>query len=154
MSGRAWVRRLRARLAAEDGFTAAEFSAGVAFLIFPIAVLVMSLPTWVETQSGARLAAQQAARTVVTAATLEAGVADARSIATTVLDNLGIEQVGDLDVTGELRAAGTSGDQEVVTVEVTVRMPIITFPLVDEFGGFDHTVSHSQPVDLFRSTGG
>lgn len=142
------------RLRREEGFAAAEYAAGVAFLILPVTVLVLSLPTWIETQSGARLAAQQAARAIVTAPTFETGRAEAEAVVDTVLANLDIVRVGDLGVEGELIPRGTSGTQEVVTVAVTVRMPAISFPLVREFAAFDHTVSHSQPVDLFRSTGG
>lgn len=152
--GQRLVRRLRALLGREDGFAAAEYAAGVAFLIFPVTVLVLSLPAWVETQSGARLAAQQAARAIVTAPSYETGMVEANAVVDTVLGNLDITRVGSLDVEGELVPRGTSGSQEVVTVAVTVRMPAISFPLVRDIAAFDHTVSHSQPVDLYRSTGG
>lgn len=139
----------------EGGYAAAEYAAGIGFLILPVTVLVLSFPTWVETQSGARLAAQQAARAVVTAPSYAAGVEDATAVVATVLGNLDIEQVGRIEVDGALRAGGESGGQELVTVAVTVRMPAISFPLVRDVAAFDHTVSHTQPVDLYRTvTGG
>jgi hypothetical protein len=134
----------------QDGFTAAEFAAGVGLLIFPIAVLVLSLPVWAQTQEAGRLAAQQAARAIVVADDHAAGLARADALAGEVLDNLGVERVGGLDVDGELRPVAAGQPQQLVTVTVTVRMPAVSLPLIGAWATFDHRVSHSQPVDRYR----
>lgn len=141
---------LRTRLRADDGFTAAEFAAGVGLLVLPVALLVLSLPAWAETQQAGRLAAQQAARAIVTADDHPAGLAHAEALAAEILARSGVERVGPLQVDGELAPAVDATVQRVVTVTVTVRMPTIAVPLVGRWLAFDHPVSHSQPVDRYR----
>ncbi len=68
-----------------------------------------------------------------------------------MLTNLGVERVGALEVDGVLAPTPSSSPQELVTVTVTVRMPALALPLIGEWGAFDHRVSHTQPVDRYRS---
>ncbi|MBW3620566.1 MAG: hypothetical protein KY461_09990 [Actinobacteria bacterium] len=137
--------------AREDGFVAAEYAAGVGLLLLPVTVLVLSLPVWFETLEAARVAAQQAARAVVTAADDASGVVAAERIAAETLANRGVTQVGGLDVRGTLRHPPAGDPQELVTVAVTVRVPAVQLPLIGTWAALDRTVSHTQPVDRYRT---
>ena len=44
----------RSGRASESGYVAAELALGVGLLVFPIALLVLTLPTWSERQTTAR----------------------------------------------------------------------------------------------------
>lgn len=141
----------RGSLAGEDGFVAAEYAAGAGFLLLPVAVLVLSLPVWFEAQEAGRVAAQHAARAIVTAADHASGVAAAEAVAAETLANRGVSQVGGLGVEGTLRHPRAGEPQELVTVSVTVRVPAVHLPLIGTWAAFDRTVSHSQPVDRYRT---
>jgi hypothetical protein len=135
------------------GFAAAEFAAGVGLLVLPVTLLVLSLPAWVETEEAARVAAQQAARAIVTATDHAVGLARAELLAGDTLANRGVDQVGPLDVQGTLGPAA-GDDQELVTVSVTVRVPALHLPLIGTWAAVERTVSHTQPVDRHRSIDG
>lgn len=138
----------------EAGFVAAEYAAGIGLLLLPVTLLVLSLPAWVEAQEAGRVAAQQAARAVVTAADHTSGVERARRLAAEALANRGVEQVGDLGVHGALRHPAGGTPQELVTVTVTVRVPAVSLPLLGTWASFHRAVSHTQPVDRYRTIGG
>jgi hypothetical protein len=62
--------RRRARATRQDaGYVAAELALGVGLLVFPVAMLVLTLPTWSERQASARAIAREMARTVCGTAT-------------------------------------------------------------------------------------
>lgn len=140
MSGRAAPGRR------EAGGVPVEFALGVGVLILPVALLVLSLPTWVERQSAARLAAQEAARAVVLADSLPAGLAAGETAAAQVAENHGIEP-GDFTVslTGDL----TRG--EAITATVRARFPALALPGFGDAAGFSWTVTHTELVDAYRS---
>lgn len=136
----------------QAGFTVAEFAAGVGFLVLPVSLLVMSLPGWIETQEAARVAAQQAARAVVTAPDHATGIARGTAVADEVLANRGVAMAGPVAVDGVVAPPAAAGQpQSLVTVTVTVRMPALSLPLVGDWAAWDHAVSHTQPVDVYRS---
>lgn len=138
----------------DAGFVAAEYAAGVGFLLLPVTLLVLSLPVWVESQEAARVAAQQAARAVVTADDHAAGVARAEAVAAEALVNRGVDQVGGLGIEGALRHRPSDEPQELVTVTVTVRVPAVRLPFLGTWASFDRTVAHTQPVDRYRAVRG
>lgn len=140
-------------LRGEAGLVAAEYAAGMGFLLLPVAVLVMSLPVWVETQEAGRVAAQQAARAIVTASDHASGLAVAERLAAETLANRGVSQVGGLAVEGQLRHPPAGIPQQLVTVTVTVRMPAVRLPLLGSWAAFEQRLSHTQPVDRYRSIG-
>lgn len=130
----------------DGGFAIIELAYTVAFWLIPMAILVVSLPTWVERQSLARLAAQEAAREVVLADGLAAGQADGRAIVDQLAANHDIP-VGDVSVTfsGDL-SRGTA-----VTAAVTVQIPALTLPLIPGVPAFSYTSTHRELVDQYRS---
>lgn len=134
------------RLAGQRGQVPVEFALAVGLLIFPVTILVASLPVWVERQSAARVAAQEAAREVVLADTWADGTRSGALVAERVAANHGIPP-GDLSVgfRGELERGAE------VAALVTVRMPALVLPGIGSVGEWSWTVSHTEQVDLYRS---
>lgn len=130
----------------EVGGIPIEFVLGVAVLLLPAVLLVVSLPTWVERQSAGRVAAREAARTVVVADTLSAGVAAGEQAAAEVAANHAIPP-DDVDIT----LTGRLDRQGAVTATVTLRVPGIAVPGMGGTGGFTWTTTHTERVDRYRS---
>lgn len=135
----------------EGGFAAVEFVAGLALLVLPMAVLVVSLPVWAETQSSARAVAREAARVLVGADDDAQGHAAATAMAGRVADNLGVELVGVPHFEGSVE--GPPGRESEVSATVTVRLPLLALPLLADLTAVDWTVEHREPVDAYRSRG-
>ena len=131
----------------ERGYVAAELALGVGLLVFPIAMLVLTLPTWSERQSVARAIAREAARTVAVGGACDPGAAS--DIGATMAGNLGLRGGVDVELDcasgARLRRGGT------VTASVTVRMPAVDIPGIGTVGAWSWTAHHSEPVDQYRS---
>ncbi|MBW3659265.1 MAG: hypothetical protein KY457_11545 [Actinobacteria bacterium] len=140
-----------ARRDAEEGLVAAEYAAGVGLLLLPVSILVLSLPGWVGAVEAGRVAAQQAARAVVTADDHADGIAAAQRLAAETLANRGVTQVGAVTFDGALRHRAGDEPQELVTATVVVRVPALQLPLIGSWAAFDRVVAHTQPVDRYRS---
>jgi type II secretory pathway pseudopilin PulG len=133
-------------LAAQRGFVVVELVAGIACLVLPVALLVLSLPGWTDRQSAARVAAREAGRTI--ARDGRCAPDTARRIATTVGTNLGVPR-RDLSVSvgcapGSVLPAGGA-----VTVAVTVRQPGVRVPGLGRMGEWSFTARHAEPVDRY-----
>ena len=132
----------------EHGFVAGELALGIGLLLFPVALLVLTLPTWSERQTTARSIAREVSRVVAVA-----GVCDHRRALEAGRDmaqNLGVTP-GDIDVQldcapGErLRRGGN------VRASVTVAVPAVRFPGIGSVGAWSWTAHHSEPIDQYRS---
>lgn len=130
----------------ERGAVPIELALGAGMLVLPVALMVLTFPTWAERQSMARLAAREAARTVVLAETLAHGTAAGEAVARQVAANHGLPP-GDLAVSfsGDLRRGGA------VTATVAVRVPAVTIPGFAHVGAFTWTTTHTESVDQYRS---
>jgi hypothetical protein len=131
-----------------SGFVAIELALGVGLLVFPVAVLVLTLPAWSERQTTARAVAREVARTVA-----RTGVCDetaAVGLTDVMARNLGLPQ-GDarvrLDCTNG--AALVPGGE--LEASVTVRMPAVHIPGIGDVGEWSWTARHTQPVDQYGS---
>ncbi|HUH06478.1 MAG TPA: hypothetical protein VML96_01605 [Egibacteraceae bacterium] len=126
-----------------------EFALGAGVLVLPVAMLVLVFPTWIERQSAARLAAQEAARAVV----LADDCADGRRSAALLVEEIAAnhELADGLTLTQPAGCAGELARGAIVTATVTVQMPLTAIPLIGRAGGFSWTVSHSERVDQYRS---
>ncbi|MDQ3974201.1 MAG: hypothetical protein M3276_07685 [Actinomycetota bacterium] len=125
-----------------------EFALGVGLLVLPIAVLVLSLPTWAERQNMARLAAQEAARTLALASDWESGTAAAAAVVGEFAANHGLEPAAVVvSFDGYLTRGGA------VTAHVTAAFPTTVFPGIGTVGSFSWTTSHTEHVDNYRSFG-
>jgi len=132
----------------ERGFVAIELAAGVALLIFPVALLVSSLPGWFDRQSLARQAARDAARAVVLDGTCRPDVASAA--AARITRGGGLEP-GDVSVELACEPGRALDRDSVVTATVTVDMPAVAVPLVGSVSAWRWTATHREPVDPYTS---
>jgi len=107
----------------------------------PVALTVLTLPTWVERQSMARLAAQEGARAAVLSADPAAAVGRAHRVAAEVAANHGAA-LDSVEVSGGLTRGG------VVAVRVTVAMPA---PLLHDGLAWQWSTTHAESVDAYRS---
>jgi len=139
------VRALRRR---ERGFVAIELTAGVALLVFPIAMLVATLPGWFDRQSLARQAARDAARAVTLDGVCRDDVATAAALR--IAHGGGVAS-DDVRVVLDCTAEGALTRDGRVTARVTIEMPAVTVPLVGSVGEWRWTAVHAEPVDPYGS---
>lgn len=132
----------------ESGFVATELVAGVALLVVPVALLVLTFPRWSERQTTARVIARELARRAARDAVCDRGAA--RALADTMAVNLGVVP-RDLQV--ELACADGSGlaPGADIEVRVTVAMPAVHLPGLGAVGAWSWTASHREPVDRYAS---
>ncbi len=127
----------------EAGYIALELALGVALLLFPVALLVIALPTWSERKSMAELAAREAARTAAVSLSLD----QARAVGRQVVENLDGGDVSGPTFTSDSSLA--RGGR--VTAEITIRVPLVPIPGIGEMASFSWTTSHTEQVDQYRS---
>jgi hypothetical protein len=130
----------------ERGFIAAELAMGIGLLVFPIALLVLTLPGWSERQATARAITREVARRIA-----REGVCDrdaARSSGVTMARDLGVPTDGiEVDVVCPGGAVLTPGAD--VEARVTVRMPAVEIPGIGAVGSWSWTARHREPVDRY-----
>jgi hypothetical protein len=130
------------------GFAAIELVAGVALLVFPVAMLVVSLPGWFDRQSVARQGARDAARAVVLDGWCRPEIAS--EAAARIALGGGLEAS---DVQVELDCVpGTALERDrIVTARVTIAMPALSVPLIGSVGAWQWTAAHGEPTDPYAS---
>ena len=132
----------------EAGFVATELVAGVALLVLPVALLVLTFPRWSERQTTARVIAREVARRSARDGVCDRG--GASDLAVTMARNLG---VAPRDVRVDLACSDGTGlaPGSDVEVRVTVAMPAVQVPGVGPVGAWSWTVSHREPVDRYAA---
>lgn len=136
----------------EHGYVATELVAALGLLLLPVVLVVVSVPVWSEVQSMGRVAAQQAARAAVLAPDDAAARAAATTAAGIVAANHGRSLAGPVRLEATVdRSAGTLGTQQLVTATVPVELPAVPLPLLADLTAVTWEVSHTQPVDPYRS---
>ncbi len=136
------------RFRSERGTTAIETPLALALLLIPVALMVITIPTWPERQTLARAAAAQAARTAVLADSWDEATAAGEDAVARAGANYGLP-AGDLTVDWD----GTLARGSTVTARVTVRMPALVIPGLGRVGAWSWTASHGEVVDRYRSFG-
>jgi hypothetical protein len=133
---------------AESGFVATEFAFGVAVLVLPVALLVLTFPRWSERQVTARVIGREVARRAARDGICDRGAA--RALGTTMARNLGAAPA---DVSIDLRCADGVGLTPGADVEaaVTITMPAVQVPGVGAVGAWSWTARHREPVDRYAS---
>jgi hypothetical protein len=134
--------------ARERGYVAGELALGIGLLLFPVALLVLTLPTWSERQTTARSIAREVARIVAVA-----GVCDRTRASVTgeeMARNLGLS-VGDIDVQLDCATGARLPRGRNVRASVTVAVPAVEFPGIGSVGAWSWTAHHSEPIDQYRS---
>ena len=132
----------------ESGFVATELAFGVAMLVLPVALLVLTLPRWSELQATARVIAREVGRRAA-----RDGVCDhdaARVLGATMATNLGVLP---RDVAVDLACTDGAGlvPGSDVEVSVTVAMPAVQVPGVGAVGAWSWTARHREPVDRYAA---
>ena len=132
----------------ESGYVAAELAIGVGLLLFPVALLVLTLPSWSERQTTARAIAREVGRVVAVR-----GVCDrdrAVGTAASMAVNLGLAP-SELDVALDCAAGARLERGSDLHVAVTVRVPAVDIPGIGAVGEWSWTAHHDEPVDQYRS---
>jgi hypothetical protein len=138
----------------ERGSVTLETMFAVGFLLIPAAALLTQLPGWVGTIHAAQAAATEAARHVVLADSMAAGVAEAHQAATSVIVNHGLDASEMVDIEVSAAPAGELQRGQVVTVTVTVRGSPIVVPGLGSVGNpFNAVGGATERVDDYRSLG-
>jgi hypothetical protein len=127
------------------GYAAAEFVVGVAFIIVPVTLLVLSLP-WLERQAMASRAANESARRMVLAPDWNTGLTQGRVVIEEIERNYDLPE-GDLVA----RFTGNLARGQTVRSEVTVTMPALAIPFIGRVGTWHWKAVHVEHVDNYRS---
>jgi hypothetical protein len=135
-------------MTAERGFVATEFVLGIGLLLFPVALMVLTLPTWSERQTTARAMAREAGRSVARTGVCRPDLA--ADVVHTMARNLGLDG-GDVIVRLDC-ADGLLPPGGEVEVSVTVRMPAVHIPGFGSVGEWSWTAFHREPVDRYGSS--
>ena len=127
------------------GFASVELLAGVAVLLLPTVLLVVSLPVWSERQFGATVAAQEAVRIVVRDYPIDQ-IRAAETFGEITARHYGIEahQI-EVVVTADFRRGG------IVVARVTVDMPAVQLPGVGAIGRWSWTATATRRIDDYHS---
>jgi len=128
-----------------SGFVAVELVLAIGLLLFPVVLLVTSLPQWSERQHAAIVAAREAARIAAQEWPVDGGV-DAERVAREVAATYGIAP-GDVAIT----VAPPPQRGGLLTATVTVRMPALSVPLLARVGAWSWTARESVRIDDYRS---
>ena len=130
----------------ERGAVAVELPAAIGLLLIPMALLVITIPTWPERQTVARAAAIEAARTAVLAGSWDEGIADGHATVALAAENYGLDPA-DLTLawSGDFVRGGS------VTATVTVRMPALVIPGLTTIEPWTWASSHTERIDDYRS---
>jgi len=140
----------------QRGTASLELALGMAVLVIPAVMVVISFSTWLEARSFVRAAAAEGARAAVLAE------ADAAAAGSAVVSDMATGRgFGDGQVRvsmcgGPEWAAGFGSGTCVierggfVVAAVSVDVPLVTTPW-GEVGGVTVSFVHSEPVDAYRS---
>ena len=137
-----------APLRGRAGYLAIELALAMGLLVLPVAGLVVTLPTWAERQSVARVVAREVARDTALAGVCDVAVAAARAASTT--QGLGLPP-GDVTVVLDCEPGEQLPRGGTVTASATVVMPALAIPGIGGVDLWRWTTGNRQPVDPFRS---
>lgn len=138
----------------ERGSASLELVIAVGFLLIPAAALLAQLPGWVKAGHAAQAAATEAARQVVLADTMTAGLNAAHNVTISLLAN---HEFTSDDLVALQVSAEPSGELQrgqVITATVTIRAGSFFVPGVGTIGQpFNATGSATERVDDYRGLG-
>lgn len=120
---------------------------GVALIVLPVLVLILTVPIWEERTVDAQDAARAAARAVVIAANEPSGIAAANQAVDEVFygDGIPADEVA-VAYSGEDLPGGS------VTVTVTVVIPAGEVPGLGSIGQLHYTASSTEHVDSYEDS--
>ena len=132
----------------ERGYVAGELALGIGLLLFPVALLVLTLPTWSERQTTARSIAREVSRVVAVAGMCDRG--RATDTGHEMARNLDLAP-DDVDVQLDCASGQRLPRGGSVRASVTVAVPAVIFPGIGGVGAWSWTAHHSEPIDQYRS---
>jgi hypothetical protein len=120
---------------------------GVALIILPVMVLILTVPIWEQRTVDAQDAARAAARAMVAASTAASGLVAAKQAVDEVLQGDGVPPA-QVSVTfaGEDIPGGS------VTVSVTVVIPAGRVPGLGAIGDLHYTARSTEHVDTYEDS--
>jgi hypothetical protein len=119
---------------------------GLVFVIIPVFMVILVLPTWESRTVDAHDAARNAVRALATAPDWDQGVTAANQAVAEITSNNGIDpKYVTTSYTGGLDRGDT------VTATVVVTIPDTYVPGIGSFGTFHYSATESELVDPFRS---
>jgi hypothetical protein len=130
----------------EQGFVGAELALGVGLLLFPVALLVLTMPSWSERQTTGRVIARETARVVARAGRCDRDQAVA--VGRTMAHNLGLS-ADDVHVRLGCDDGAPLEPGSEVQADVTVDLPAVDIPGIGPVGAWSWTARHREPVDVF-----
>ncbi|HTW08208.1 MAG TPA: hypothetical protein VME46_11895 [Acidimicrobiales bacterium] len=127
--------------------TALGLVLGVSFVLLPVMVLVLAIPTWEERSVDARDLARAAARALAVAGDWALGVMAAEDVVIQAEADDGLP-ASDVttDYSGDLAPGGT------VSVSVTVAIPVGDLPGLGLIGTLHYAATCTEYVDAFRGS--
>ena len=136
----------------EEGLGTVAWILGVAVVVLPIAIALLSIPRWVERIELARGTAQDAARVVVRAPDLATGLERAQRLVETASTEAGVSR-GDAcsDDCMALSVRGVLERGAEVTAIVSIELPGVAVPFVGSLAATTWQARHSERVDDYRS---
>ena len=132
----------------EAGFVAIELAVGIAVLVVPVALVVLTLPRWSERQATARVISREVARRAARDARCDHRAA--HDLGASMARNLGVPpndvRVALVCSDGASLPAGSD-----VEARVEVVMPAVHLPGVGAVGAWSWTARHREPVDRYAA---
>lgn len=130
----------------ERGTVAVELSLALGLFLVPVALLVITIPTWPERQTVARAAAIEASRSAALADSIDEGIEHGNAAVAQAARNYGLDA-------DQFRVVwdGSFGRGQSITARVTVRMPALVVPGLTAVEAWSWTASHTERVDDYRS---
>ena len=125
--------------------TALTLMLGVAFIVLPVMVLVLTVPTWEQRAVDAQDAARSAARALATADSWGDGVAAADQVVSDVVVNDGL-RAADVSV----QYSGSLAPGAAITAAVTVAIPVGNVPGLGSVGTLHFTATSTEHIDTYR----
>ena len=140
--------RLRSARGSEHGTGAIDLVLSAAFLLIPVAMLLLTLPLLVEYRSMGDAAAREAVRACATAFTPSTGQAGAETIARRILDERGLSPEG---VTIEIDCLDSWAPGGIVTATVSFRIPAINVLGIGRVGSLMIERTYREQIEPYRS---
>src|SRR5262249_48629344 len=132
-----------------EGFVATEFALGVAVLLVPVAMVVLTLPAWSQRQTTGRAIAREVARAVARDGWCNATLASGLAPLIAAHHSL---PPSDMEVALGCVPSAPLVPGDDVEVSVTVQMPGVHLPALGDVAAWSWTARHRQPVDRYGST--
>ncbi|HET9059834.1 MAG TPA: hypothetical protein VFN61_07925 [Acidimicrobiales bacterium] len=120
---------------------------GLALVVLPVMVMVLSLPVWLERAAAAQDAARLAARALAMAPGWAEGTNQAQAIVQELAQSEGwSSRTYSLHLGGALEPAGT------VSATVVVAVPVTVVPFLGPVGSVEYSAVSVEHVDTYRSS--